>query len=207
MGKVYYYKLKTDNGGAPCVEKGLLSLAICKPRIRTGADEGDWIFGFAANSLDPNNRLIYIAQVTDKESDGRYYRDSKYSGRPDRIYRRERDRYERRARALYHDHDQDLTRDLGEPPTYSRAQVLLSRDFRYFGASGTAEYKTAFPLIGDAIDRLGRGERANHPERLRDQLMSLRVSIWRKFRTKECGEPHQPPDRTTCHRAQSHGVC
>src|SRR5215469_393036 len=206
MGKIYYYKLTVDGGGAPCVEGRLLSLAICKPRIRTGAQKGDWIFGFAANSLDPANRLIYIAEVTDKEIDGRYYRDPKYSGRSDRIYRWDGDRYERRARALYHDHDQDLPHDLGEAPTFPRAQVLLSKDFRYFGSSGTADYKTAYPLVKDAIERLGRGERVNHPEKLRDQLLSLREWTWSRFQTKVCGKPHRPPDRTACHRSQSCGV-
>jgi hypothetical protein len=31
--RIYFYKLTADNGGAPCVEDGLLSLAICKPAI------------------------------------------------------------------------------------------------------------------------------------------------------------------------------
>lgn len=34
MPKIYFYKLTADNGGAPCVQDGLLSLAICKPMIR-----------------------------------------------------------------------------------------------------------------------------------------------------------------------------
>ena len=50
-GKVYVYKLTVDNGGAPCVVSGRLSLAICKPIIRKVALEGSWIFGFAADSL------------------------------------------------------------------------------------------------------------------------------------------------------------
>jgi hypothetical protein len=32
-----FYKLTADNGGAPCVRYGLLSLAICKPMIRKTA--------------------------------------------------------------------------------------------------------------------------------------------------------------------------
>lgn len=49
--RIYFYKLVADNGGAPCVENGLLSLAICKPMIRKTAKEGDLILGFAGNSL------------------------------------------------------------------------------------------------------------------------------------------------------------
>jgi Nucleotide modification associated domain 2 len=49
MSDIYFYKLTADNGGAPCVRHGLLSLAICKPMIRKTAEEGDLTFGFAAN--------------------------------------------------------------------------------------------------------------------------------------------------------------
>jgi hypothetical protein len=66
MSRAYLYKLTGDNGGAPCVEGGLLSLAICKPMIRASASEGDLVFGFGAKSLHCNNRLIYIARITKK---------------------------------------------------------------------------------------------------------------------------------------------
>jgi hypothetical protein len=74
VARIYFYKLTVDDGGAPCVEDGLLSLAICKPFIRVKAKVGDVVFGFAANSLYSDNRLIYAARVTDKESGGAYYR-------------------------------------------------------------------------------------------------------------------------------------
>jgi len=38
MPKIYFYKLTCDDGGAPCVQDGLLSLAICKPMIRSTAE-------------------------------------------------------------------------------------------------------------------------------------------------------------------------
>lgn len=66
MPRFFFYKLTVDNDGAPCVVDGLLSLAICKPMIRRTAFPGDLIFGFAANSLHADNRLIYIARVTEK---------------------------------------------------------------------------------------------------------------------------------------------
>jgi hypothetical protein len=37
MPKIYIYKLTSDDGGAPCVRDGILSLAICKPWIRSVA--------------------------------------------------------------------------------------------------------------------------------------------------------------------------
>jgi Nucleotide modification associated domain 2 len=39
MTKVYIYKLTVDDGGAPCVQDEVLSLAICKPFIRSTAQQ------------------------------------------------------------------------------------------------------------------------------------------------------------------------
>jgi hypothetical protein len=66
MTKVYIYKMIADSGGAPCVSKGILSLAICKPRIRSSAERDDIILGFAANSLYRDNSLVYLAKVTEQ---------------------------------------------------------------------------------------------------------------------------------------------
>ena len=37
---IYVYKIVADIGGAPCVKNNLLSLAICKPKIRKTAGKG-----------------------------------------------------------------------------------------------------------------------------------------------------------------------
>jgi hypothetical protein len=66
MRKLYFYKVRVDNEGAPCVQDGLLSLAICKPGIRSTAKEGDIVFGFAADSLHEDNRFLYVARITKK---------------------------------------------------------------------------------------------------------------------------------------------
>jgi hypothetical protein len=47
---IYVYKMVADNGGAPCVSNGLLSLAICKPMIRKMAESGSLIFGFGGKN-------------------------------------------------------------------------------------------------------------------------------------------------------------
>jgi hypothetical protein len=99
---IYFYKMTNDGGGAPCIERGLLSLAICKPRIRVGAEPGNWILEYTANSLDPNNRLINIAKVTGKARDGEYFHDEKYVNRRDSIYRMVAGRFRWKKNALYH---------------------------------------------------------------------------------------------------------
>jgi Nucleotide modification associated domain 2 len=49
--RYYVYKMTTDNGGAPCIVDGVLTLAICKPGIRSTAEKGDWLFGFGGQDL------------------------------------------------------------------------------------------------------------------------------------------------------------
>src|SRR5438876_339194 len=102
MAEFYFYKLTEDDFGAPCVKDGLLSLAICKPMIRAAAKVGDVIFGFAANSLHSDNRLIYIARVTKKLVRGEYYKEAKYERRGDCIYKSAGDTYHRRRNPRYH---------------------------------------------------------------------------------------------------------
>ena len=205
MPRIYFYKLTADNGGAPCVRDMLLSLAICKPMIRSTAEPEDLIFGFAANSLHDDNRLIYIAQVWRKIRDGDYYRETRFRNRADRVYEWRSDRFAWCSGALHHG-PEDLFHDLGRPPHYKKANVLLSRDFRYFGGDGTNGYKSHFPLVKRAVEQLGRGHRVRHAEQLRAQLLALKEQVWKNTSKRFAGEPTNAPRRGVCHRAKSCGV-
>lgn len=202
MPRIYFYKLTADNGGAPCVQNGLLSLAICKPMIRSRAKLEDLIFGFAANSLHHDNRLIYVARITTKVGNGDYYRESRFAKRSDRVYEWRRNCFSWRHEALHHG-PKDLVHDLGPPPDYKKANVLLSTDFRYFGVSGTAEYKSRFQLVKKAVEQLGQGHRVTHVEPLRMELMALKEQIWKKTPKSVAGEPTSTPRRSVCHRSRS----
>jgi len=203
---IYFYKLVADNGGAPCIQRGLLSLAICKPMIRKTAKIGDLIFGFAANSLSRDNRLIYIARVTDKLPGSTYYIFDQYTRREDCIYKFKDGRFARRRGAKHHHRPEDLIHDLGSPPSYSRANVLLSSDFRYFGKRGNAEYKSKFPRIECAVELLGRGHRVRQNPELRDQLRAMADWIWRSTSKKVIGQPTSAPSRDVCHSIGPCGV-
>lgn len=197
MARLYFYKLITDNGGAPHVTDGLLSLAICKPMIRRNAKPDDLILGFAANALHADNRLIYVAQITEKVDHGDYYTPT-YAHRGDCIYERRDDRYVWRAGARYHGPD-DAVHDLGLPPEYPKASVLLSNAFRYFGASGSADYKGRYPAVADAVENLGRGHRVEHAPRLLDALHTLaRVTLTEPVSAD--GTPTSAPSRGACLR-------
>src|SRR6266850_6549481 len=145
--EIYVYKMVTDNGGAPCVWRGLLSLAICKPKIRSGAKKWDLVFGFGGKRC--GEKLIYIAKVTDKPETGQYYERREYSRRPDCIYRNVRGRAERKGSARYHNVSDQRKRDVGI--RFEKADVLLSRSFRYFGNNGDNGYKRDYPAIRHLI--------------------------------------------------------
>lgn len=107
--------------------------------------------------------------------------------------------YERRRRALCNDRGQDLPHDPGARPTHPRAQLLLTKDFRYFRATGTAKYKATYSLVQEAIERVTWGERVNHSGMLRGQLVSPKAAIRSRFRASICGKPHQSRDRRASH--------
>ena len=90
-----------------------------------------------------------------------------------------------------------MTNDLGQHPDYPRANVLLSGDFRYFGAAGTNEYKSRFPRVARAVERLGRGARVRHNEELRRELMEMADWLWRTTKRKVMGQPTSSPSRQT----------
>ncbi|MGH9576219.1 MAG: hypothetical protein ACRD3R_02195, partial [Terriglobales bacterium] len=127
------------------------------------------------------------------------------ANRGDRVYEWSRSRFAWRQGALHHG-PKDLVHDLGEPPDYKKANVLLSTDFRYFGVSGTAEYKSLLQLVKEAVEQFGRGHRVAHTEPLRMELIELKQQIWKNNPTRVAGEPSSLPRRGVCHRSRSCGV-
>jgi hypothetical protein len=185
MNRFYVYKMTVDNGGAPCIQQGVLSLAICKPRIRKTAKKGDVVFGFAANQLGDavaNNALIYVAEVTDSVRGEEYYSRKKFSRRPDCIYEWNGMYFSRRKGAKFHNNKDDLKHDLGVYPGYIKAQILLSEKFRYFREESPITLRTRtqkFPCLSRLIGSLTQGERVNHPSELRAELERLLALVWR----------------------------
>ncbi len=66
MSRLFTYTIRIDDGAAPNPFHGMCSLAICKPRIRSTAKEGDWVAGLGskfAQSGDLSQRLVYAMRV------------------------------------------------------------------------------------------------------------------------------------------------
>lgn len=198
---VYVYKLTTDNGGAPCVQGSLLSLAICKPMIRKKAKEGSLIFGFGAKNY--GERLIYIARVTQKLSPGDYYQKEEYRKRRDCIYHAVDGKAELRRSARFHSNGMELKKDVGEH--FENAYVLLSDDFRYFGGDGSDDYKTGFPTIKYLIENLGQGHRVNHKPNLFEELLRLKAHVWSEWPANLTNRPSESDFTRTCN--QDAGSC
>lgn len=192
----YYYKLKTDNGGAPCVTPSLLSLAICKGQIRATAQEGDWLFGFGGRGTI-GERLIYIALVTEKMTDGTYYAATKHQRRLDSIYEWHGDELRWKANSKFH--EGGSVADIGLPP-HKEAAVLLSNEFRYFGEAGTEDYKDRYPILATAIYKLGQGHRVNHSPELENELTELRNETWGNYERTNIGRPTDSDLTQSCNR-------
>jgi hypothetical protein len=81
--RLYAYKLTNDGGFAPNPFWGVLTLATCKPQIRLKKRIGDWIGGFTSGTLNGDavgkERLIFLAQVTDKMTIANYFRAPRFA--------------------------------------------------------------------------------------------------------------------------------
>jgi hypothetical protein len=161
--RVFVYKLRTDNGGAPAVYRGRLSLAICKPRIRATAEVGDWIVGIAGKSLHPDSGLLYIAQVDEVLENGEYYRDVRFARRPDAVYEWKGSRLKLRADPRFHG-PENAGSDIGGAPNYTQARVLLSSRFRYYGRASSDWYAAVSSLAHQMGQARGIGHKVDLSE-------------------------------------------
>lgn len=196
---IFVYKLVADNGGAPCVYNGILSLSICKPRIRQSANVGDWIIGFGGKSVEKlRERLIYIAQVTEVIENGDYYALDNYRDRPDCIYKRVGNDYEFDDSKQFHGPD-DLTHDLGHAPVYDRARNLLCNRFVYFGREGD---RSVIEPVFDLYNGLPRDFVKNHPDDRRKRFEEFIQSIVSRYGYKVLGKPTHADITAKCHGSE-----
>ena len=192
--RTYVYKLTSDRGGAPCALPAendahpLLTLAICKPAIRRTALPGDRILGISSHALAksdgyPLGAVIYAARVREGLEARDYFApDGVFTHRPDCIYEfhRHNGTAAHAGRSNLHRGEQHLLKDLGRYPYYRNGRVLVSDDFRYFGA-GAVRIPARLPLLRMVAEALGQGHRVfreDEPEsREADALFRL---LWKQ---------------------------
>lgn len=121
MSRIYVYVMTTDNGGAPHIADGLLSLAICKPEIRKMAEKGDLIIAFygAKPFKEYRGKVAYIAVVDEVVGWDKY--NVLYENRLDCIYNAAKEQ----KKNPFHDKS-ERERD-------TQAGVLVCEKFRFLG--------------------------------------------------------------------------
>lgn len=152
---IFSYIMTVDNGCAPNADNGLLSLAICKPKIRKTAKCGDIIIGISGKRLFncEERRIVYIAKITKVLSMKEYA--VVYPKRKDSIYTEELKMREN----PYHT-EINIKNDL------SGENVLLSNDFIYYGTN-----HISVPLWY-TLDN-GRGHRSTKNKPFHTRLIEL----------------------------------
>ena len=143
MTRLFIYRLTSDTGIAPCVENGLLSLAVCKGgQLRDGKPvhtglryqigsrfkkefHGDRVYILGIY----RNKFLYLARITETLKMEEYYQGIS-DGRLDDIYTYDGKKYKRKNHPYnrnVHDQKDDGIRD------WAGEYVLLSDDYIYLG--------------------------------------------------------------------------
>jgi hypothetical protein len=153
--RLFTYTIPIDDGAAPNPFRGMCSLAICKPKIRSAARKGDWVAGLGAkntqHSGDLSGRLVYAMRVDEVVSLEAYDRRAPVDW-PHRIPNLNSADLSERLGGCIYDYSSGMpvqragVHGPGNVDTdLSGKNVLLSRHFYYFG-------NRAIPLLDDLLD-------------------------------------------------------
>lgn len=133
--KIRAYTLDVHAGHAPCwmqdpnIGSEVLTLANCKPLIRTAANEGEWIAGVTPTRM--TLRLAYLMRVDQKMSREEYwerYRSSRF----DSIYKPQNGSWSQLENP-WHNDEESFRRDL------SSDFIIWSNRFHVFAQSYTGK--------------------------------------------------------------------
>lgn len=166
--RIYRYILKHDDGYAPCVDDRLLTLATCKPMIRSTAKEGDWVAGYMPKGLG-EGLLVWFGCIDSTMFPTDY--EQKFRGRKDAQYRLDDVGKIERVNSQYHPDQDQQRKDLN-------AKVLIfdPKATWYFGGRPVQP-----PLPLDFLKPEGQGHRVN----LRRQNDLAEMVAW----LKTAGQP------------------
>jgi hypothetical protein len=185
---IYVYKCVVDDGTAPCVDRGLLSMTICKSKVRTSAKVGDIVIAFGTNAKPAPNRLVYAAKITAVVPDAAYFDTPKFQKRQDCIYKRTPQGTLKLVPTASAHNTGNHAKDLGPPPNYPNAIALISTDFRYFGGAGTDVARARPALEEDGRKPRPRSSPQPHPRSPR-RPPQTDERVWKKFSKKVNGKP------------------
>jgi hypothetical protein len=180
---IYSYVVVRDHGFAPNPFYGYCTLATCKPKIRKGAQEGDWVIGngsVAVQNGKYKNKLIYAMRVDEKISFDDYWDDDRfYFKRPimngsnkqfygDNIYHRDVTTGEYIQENSHHSLENGLLNELNYNRDLKSEYVLISKTFWYYG-----ENAICIPSRFKDIIKEGIGEK-----KITDEKLINKFIIW-----------------------------
>lgn len=76
--KFYTYVIPRDYGFAPNPYFGYCTLATCKPRIRKGAQVGDWVAAYGAANTPVYEKLVVLMRVEEALTFDEYWEDERF---------------------------------------------------------------------------------------------------------------------------------
>jgi len=173
MNSIFKYVIKHDGGTAPCVDNGLLSLCICKPKIRRVAKAGDWVIATGSKqTVSKVPKIVFAAKITKKLSMETYALEN--NNRSDSIY--EFDGF-----SLIHNGSPIHSDEKAQAVDKSGINCLLSEKFWYFG-------ENAIELPNDlySLYHYGRG----HGKINDEEMLNLLENYLLNIPTGIIGEPN-----------------
>ena len=164
MSNIWSYIVATDKGLAPCIEKKLLSICVCKPSIRRNAVKGDIIIGWASKLKIINQveklkspHPLFIAEITDIQKFTEYFDvKDKDQLRNDKIYNKQLEHFcmnNPELKEFAHFNQEEQNKDLAggnykDKATLDKAKAkglyqrcLLSDNFYFFGTKEPLQEK------------------------------------------------------------------
>jgi hypothetical protein len=158
--KAYIYVIDRDFGFAPNPFHGICTLACCKPRLRSTAQAGDWIFGVGGARLSATGRCIYGMRVEEALTFDQYWADARFRlKRPvrngsrammlgDNIYHRDDDDADWQQEDSHHSNPDGSTNSSNVNADTGTNRVLISSHFCYFGGNAPEVPAAIFDGMG-----------------------------------------------------------
>jgi|TARA_R100001143_G_scaffold62609_1_gene66306 hypothetical protein len=207
--RLFSYKMTHDTGFAPNPFGSTLTLATCKPQIRSVKKTGDWIAGFTSKTLSGDQvgeeRLIYLMHVGPKLHLRDYYGDPRFQdkipnlGKPgpmakagDNIYRalvpgaHEPGHFEQLPNPNHWDIAMDAPSPFDLDRDVSGQYVLAAEEFYYFGAQAISLPESVRPA-------LPRGQSAHGKLSSVEQAERFIAFIRDRYKPGRHGKPTQWP--------------
>lgn len=79
--KLYSYVIPRDYGFAPNPYFDYCTLATCKPRIRKGAQVGDWVAAYGAAGTPFREKLVALMRIEEIITFDEYWQDERYKSK------------------------------------------------------------------------------------------------------------------------------